>query len=76
MRCARFARALAAQHNADVTTEDHTATTGPLRYACQAAAFAACYILLDWASFIDPLGRFNITAWNRSKMSRWCKSAR
>ena len=64
MRCARFARALAAQHNADVTTEDHTATTGPLRYACQAAAFATCYILLDWASFIDPLGRFNITAWN------------
>jgi integral membrane sensor domain MASE1 len=64
MRCARFARALAAQHNADVTTEDDTATTGRLRYAGEAAAFAACYILLDWASFIDPLGRFNITAWN------------
>jgi len=26
--------------------------------------FAACYIALDWASYIYPLGPFNITPWN------------
>lgn len=26
--------------------------------------FASCYIALDWASYIYPLGPFNITPWN------------
>lgn len=26
--------------------------------------FAACYVALDWASYIYPLGPFNITPWN------------
>jgi integral membrane sensor domain MASE1 len=34
------------------------------RYLVGVLAFAACYIVLDWASFIEPLGRFNITPWN------------
>lgn len=34
------------------------------RYLRDAAVFAPCYILLDWASYIDPLGPFNITPWN------------
>src|SRR5262245_48761271 len=29
-----------------------------------AAIFAPCYIALDWASYIHPLGPFNITPWN------------
>ncbi|HEX7055563.1 MAG TPA: ATP-binding protein [Burkholderiales bacterium] len=29
-----------------------------------AAIFAPCYIALDWASYIQPLGPFNITPWN------------
>ena len=29
-----------------------------------AAVFAPCYIALDWASYIQPLGPFNITPWN------------
>ncbi|MEK7437406.1 MAG: MASE1 domain-containing protein [Pseudomonadota bacterium] len=29
-----------------------------------AAMFAACYVALDWASYIYPLGPFNITPWN------------
>jgi len=29
-----------------------------------AAVFAPCYIALDWASYIDPVGPFNITPWN------------
>ena len=29
-----------------------------------AVMFAACYIALDWASYIYPLGPFNITPWN------------
>ena len=28
------------------------------------AVFAPCYLLLDWASYLDPLGPFNITPWN------------
>jgi len=28
------------------------------------AVFAPCYVALDWASYIDPLGPFNITPWN------------
>ncbi len=35
-----------------------------LRYLRDAAVFAPCYILLDWASYIDPVGPFNITPWN------------
>jgi two-component system, LuxR family, sensor kinase FixL len=34
------------------------------RYLRDAAIFAPCYIALDWASYIDPLGPFNITPWN------------
>ena len=34
------------------------------RYLRDAAVFAPCYILLDWASYIDPVGPFNITPWN------------
>lgn len=29
-----------------------------------ALVFAPCYIALDWASYIHPLGPFNITPWN------------
>ncbi len=29
-----------------------------------AAMFAACYVALDWVSYIYPLGPFNITPWN------------
>ncbi len=29
-----------------------------------AAAFCATYVTLDWASYIDPLHRLNITPWN------------
>lgn len=35
-----------------------------LRYLRDAAFFAPCYIALDWASYIDPVGPFNITPWN------------
>lgn len=34
------------------------------RYIRDAAVFAPCYILLDWVSYIEPLGPFNITPWN------------
>ena len=34
------------------------------RYLRDAAVFAPCYIALDWASYIAPLGPFNITPWN------------
>jgi len=33
-------------------------------HARDAAVFATCYIALDWASYIHPLGPFNITPWN------------
>lgn len=36
----------------------------PIRYLRDAAVFAPCYVLLDWVSYIDPLGPFNITPWN------------
>ena len=36
----------------------------PLRYLRDAPVFAPCYIALDWASYIDPVGPFNITPWN------------
>lgn len=35
-----------------------------LRYLRDAAVFAPCYLLLDWVSYIHPLGPFNITPWN------------
>ena len=35
-----------------------------IRYLRDAAVFAPCYVLLDWVSYIDPLGPFNITPWN------------
>jgi two-component system, LuxR family, sensor kinase FixL len=34
------------------------------RFLRDAAVFAPCYIALDWASYIYPLGPFNITPWN------------
>jgi signal transduction histidine kinase len=34
------------------------------RFARDAALFAACYVALDWASYIDPLESFYITPWN------------
>jgi signal transduction histidine kinase len=34
------------------------------RFLRDAAVFAPCYILLDWASYIDPVGPFNLTPWN------------
>jgi signal transduction histidine kinase len=37
---------------------------GAIRYLRDAAVFAPCYIALDWASYIHPLGPFNITPWN------------
>jgi two-component system sensor kinase FixL len=35
-----------------------------LPYLRDTAVFAPCYLLLDWVSYIDPLGPFNITPWN------------
>jgi len=35
-----------------------------LRYLRDAAVFAPCYVALDWASYVYPLGPFNITPWN------------
>jgi two-component system, LuxR family, sensor kinase FixL len=35
-----------------------------LQYLRDAAVFAPCYLVLDWASYIDPVGPFNITPWN------------
>ena len=34
------------------------------RYLRDAFVFAPCYVALDWASYIDPVGPFNITPWN------------
>ena len=34
------------------------------RYLRDFLVFAPCYIALDWASYIDPVGPFNITPWN------------
>jgi two-component system, LuxR family, sensor kinase FixL len=36
----------------------------PLTYLRDAVVFAPCYVALDWASYIDPVGPFNITPWN------------
>lgn len=35
-----------------------------LRYLRDGAIFVPCYLLLDWVSYIEPLGAFNITPWN------------
>lgn len=35
-----------------------------VRYLRDAAVFVPCYLLLDWVSYIHPLGAFNITPWN------------
>jgi two-component system sensor kinase FixL len=35
-----------------------------IRYLRDFLVFAPCYIALDWASYIDPVGPFNITPWN------------
>ena len=35
-----------------------------LHYLRDAAVFAPCYVILDWVSYIHPLGPFNITPWN------------
>ena len=35
-----------------------------IRYLRDAAVFIPCYVALDWASYIVPLGPFNITPWN------------
>jgi two-component system, LuxR family, sensor kinase FixL len=35
-----------------------------MRYLRDALIFAPCYVVLDWASYIAPLGPFNITPWN------------
>jgi two-component system sensor kinase FixL len=35
-----------------------------LKYLRDWALFATCYISLDWASYIDAVGPFNITPWN------------
>ena len=35
-----------------------------LDYLRDTAVFAPCYLLLDWVSYIHPLGPFNITPWN------------
>lgn len=37
---------------------------GAARYLRDTAVFAPCYVALDWASYIDPVGPFNITPWN------------
>ncbi len=44
--------------------EDAAPAMRALRYLRDAAIFAPCYVLLDWVSYIDPLGPFNITPWN------------
>jgi signal transduction histidine kinase len=36
----------------------------PLKYVRDALVFAPCYVALDWASYLDPVGPFNITPWN------------
>ncbi len=33
-------------------------------YLRDALLFAPCYVMLDWVSYIEPLGAFNITPWN------------
>src|SRR5512134_3782774 len=44
--------------------QDDSRPMSVIRYLRDAAVFAPCYIALDWASYIHPLGAFNITPWN------------
>ena len=44
--------------------EDTVQPMKTLRYFRDAIVFAPCYIALDWASYVYPLGPFNITPWN------------
>jgi signal transduction histidine kinase len=37
---------------------------GATRYLLEAGIFVPFYLALDWASYIEPLGSFNITPWN------------
>lgn len=37
---------------------------GAARYLLGVLVFLTIYVVLDWASFIEPLGLFNITPWN------------
>jgi signal transduction histidine kinase len=36
------------------------------KYLRDTAVFAPCYVLLDWASYFDPIGPFDITPWSPS----------
>jgi two-component system, LuxR family, sensor kinase FixL len=45
-------------------SQDSILAMNLLRYLRDAAVFAPCYLLLDWVSYIYPLGAFNITPWN------------
>jgi len=38
--------------------------TSPAALARDTVMFAAAYVVLDWTSYIYPLGPFNITPWN------------
>ena len=48
----------------DGRSQDPSLQMKLLRYLRDAAVFAPCYLLLDWVSYIYPLGPFNITPWN------------
>jgi integral membrane sensor domain MASE1 len=50
--------------NAACAGEYGSAPMRVVRYIRDALIFAPCYIALDWASYIHPLGPFNITPWN------------
>jgi two-component system sensor kinase FixL len=50
-----------ARHNAAMSR--HLLPSSPAAWLF-AAAFIAAYVLLDWASFMDPLFALNITPWN------------
>src|SRR5688572_18585940 len=43
---------------------DRVSNSTYMRYLRDILIFAPCYIALDWASYIDPVGPFNITPWN------------
>lgn len=42
----------------------HYRTMRALHYLRDALVFSVCYVALDWASYIHPLGPFNITPWS------------
>src|SRR5688572_30958779 len=43
---------------------DRVSNSTYMRYLRDILIFAPIYIALDWASYIDPVGPFNITPWN------------